>query len=386
MRRDRLIDRHGNVLRKTKPVSNVIVKAPTPSASSFISTDEYAWAMPRSARVIHAIESLGIGGAQTMMFELVSGLNRYYGKSVSNTVVLLGKPAYERSFPESYGIVPVVMMPSQLRSYLTEQKADILIQHRISQSQPLGTALSPGSKYVLVNHTVNGHHNLQRFTNCNFYVSVCQSILKRRGYARNVGYGVQGVILNGIENGYLDDLPAKSLDGAFKSGRCHRLVPSKFRIESLKGLDALGIAGHRHYLIGKHPEAKRYCESSPICTYVGELFDRHEKMSYLKAFDVYYYETYNDEGASIAILEGLACGAPVICMDYGGCSELVRDGVNGYVVANPKAAQEKLKYLAEHPDELNRLRAQTKTDFDRRLHVRHTACKYMQVFENCMRA
>lgn len=388
MRRDRLTDRHGNVLRKTKPEfkARTSVKPTVPPLRAFIATSDYRWAYSRPSNVVHVIESLGIGGAQTMMFELVSALNRYYGDNSLNSVVLLGKPAYEPLFPRSYGIELVHMMPSQLRGYLSEQKTDIVVQHRLSLSQPLRTALPPGCRYVLVNHTVNGHHNLKNFTNCDFYISVCQSLLKRGGYARTVGYASQAVILNGIENNYLSQLPDKDLPGSFKSGRCHRLVPSKFRIESLKSIELLGIPGHRHFLIGKHAEARKFCKAASTCVYAGELFDRYEKMAYIKAFDIYYYETYNDEGASIAILEGLACGVPVICLDYGGCAELVRTGVNGFVVKSPTSALDKLKYLADRPDELKRLSEQTKVDFDRRLHIRHTACKYMQVFETCMRA
>lgn len=47
----------------------------------------------------------------------------------------------------------------------------------------------------------------------------------------------------------------------------------------------------------------------------------------------------HDEGVPVAIMEAMACGAPVIGMDVGGVRELVQDGVNG-IVLQPKAPAE----------------------------------------------
>ena len=38
------------------------------------------------------------------------------------------------------------------------------------------------------------------------------------------------------------------------------------------------------------------------------------------------------EGLPYTIQESLQYGTPVICTDIGGCTELIKDGVNGYVV------------------------------------------------------
>lgn len=53
------------------------------------------------------------------------------------------------------------------------------------------------------------------------------------------------------------------------------------------------------------------------------------------------------------LLEGMACGTPVICTDVASMPEVVKDGVMGFVVrANDAAAlNEKLCWLREHPRE-----------------------------------
>lgn len=56
------------------------------------------------------------------------------------------------------------------------------------------------------------------------------------------------------------------------------------------------------------------------------------------------------EGCSNSIMEYMACGLPVVCADSGGCAEIVRDGVTGYVIRplDPVALAGKLTYLREH--------------------------------------
>ncbi|MCZ7574929.1 MAG: glycosyltransferase [Ardenticatenaceae bacterium] len=54
--------------------------------------------------------------------------------------------------------------------------------------------------------------------------------------------------------------------------------------------------------------------------------------SYYQAADVYLHPTRADN-FSLAILEAMACGLPVVTTDVGGCGEQVLDGQTGYVVS-----------------------------------------------------
>jgi glycosyltransferase involved in cell wall biosynthesis len=53
------------------------------------------------------------------------------------------------------------------------------------------------------------------------------------------------------------------------------------------------------------------------------------------------------------LLEGMACGAPVICSNVASMPEVVENGVTGFVVApnDPQALRDKLAWLREHPEE-----------------------------------
>jgi glycosyltransferase involved in cell wall biosynthesis len=61
-----------------------------------------------------------------------------------------------------------------------------------------------------------------------------------------------------------------------------------------------------------------------------------------------------EEGLAMVIPQALACGLPVICTENSGGDDLVRDGVNGFVVPirDPGALAERLAALRDDPDRL----------------------------------
>jgi glycosyltransferase involved in cell wall biosynthesis len=75
----------------------------------------------------------------------------------------------------------------------------------------------------------------------------------------------------------------------------------------------------------------------------------------------------------IAVLEAMSSGKPVVCTDAGGDREMVRDGVNGYVVPmrNPKALAEKINMVLSDADMRARMGAASRRiaeeEFEQRL-------------------
>lgn len=57
------------------------------------------------------------------------------------------------------------------------------------------------------------------------------------------------------------------------------------------------------------------------------------------------------------LLEAMACGTPAICTDVASMPEVVEDGVTGFIVPpnDPAALGEKLRYLREHPEVVERM-------------------------------
>ncbi|MHA2279406.1 MAG: glycosyltransferase family 4 protein [Promethearchaeota archaeon] len=352
----------------------------------FVRFENYQCNITDKLNVCHVIESLGLGGGQTMMMELIRGLDKYYDGKILNLIVC-PRPShqkFDKNLYASYGVSPITMREKDLRKFLSSHNVHIVLQHRLAVSKCLKPLLLNSVKYIMMNHTYHQLNRIPNFLKCDYYISVCNYLNNETKWPSYIHSTRRGVILNGVENDYITEIEPEPLGGEFKTGRCHRLVQSKFKVDSIAWIDgkvAKNIPGHQHYMIGTHNEAKKLCKRSKSCNYVGAITDRSKKMSILKALDLYFYETFSHEGASIAILESLACGVPVICKNYGGNSELITDGVNGYIVKDRNDFLLRMKELSTDPDKLEKLKESTRDDFEKRLHVKQTAARYMQLFE-----
>lgn len=58
-----------------------------------------------------------------------------------------------------------------------------------------------------------------------------------------------------------------------------------------------------------------------------------------------------DDAFPFALLETMACGLPVICSDKVGTKDVIKEGIDGFVVRtrDVKALKEKILYLYENP-------------------------------------
>lgn len=334
--------------------------------------------------VLHIIDSPGLGGAQTMMMELVNALNKYYSKNIINYVVILGKDrSIKQDLFSSYGIEPIWVAFNKLYHYCEENSIDIVLHHRTAIARSVKQYLPVNVKYVLLNHTWNYLNRLSGFYDCDYFVSVCKFLHNKTKWEHFIDDSRKLIILNGVENDYIDELPDKQLPGKFKTGRCHRFVGSKFRVDSLtwfsKKVPKI-VPGVTHFLIGSNSSAKAICKTSKNLIYFGLITNRLKKMAIIKQFDMYFYETFAHEGASMAILESLACGVPVMCFARGGNTELVTHGVNGFIVGDRSEALLLMQQMAASNFGIA-MKKKAKDDFEKRLHIKHTACKYMQLFE-----
>jgi len=104
------------------------------------------------------------------------------------------------------------------------------------------------------------------------------------------------------------------------------------------------------------PDAKKFRKTH----HKGSVVDFKEKISILKSWDLFLYETVRNEGISMSILESLASGVPVICSDHYGNKEIIEKGVNGFVYKDKPHAVKILSKLASNPDYLKELKDRPK--------------------------
>jgi len=92
------------------------------------------------------------------------------------------------------------------------------------------------------------------------------------------------------------------------------------------------------------------------------------------------------EGCSNAIMEYMACGLPVVCSDTGGSAELVRDGVDGFVIRahDGRALAEKLRLLAAEPELRRRMGESGRTRIREAFSVAKMVSGFVRVYEEAL--
>lgn len=78
----------------------------------------------------------------------------------------------------------------------------------------------------------------------------------------------------------------------------------------------------------------------------------HEKVKdYLENADVFVFPSLGDS-FGLAAMEAMSYGLPVICSDHAGVSDLIEDGINGFVVpvGSAEIIKEKIEYIKNNPD------------------------------------
>lgn len=79
--------------------------------------------------------------------------------------------------------------------------------------------------------------------------------------------------------------------------------------------------------------------------YTGEL-EFEKKLEMYRNASVFVFPISWQEPFGLVMIEALSCGTPVIAYPHGGPTEIVKDGVNGYLVNNPDEMAEKIRTIA----------------------------------------
>lgn len=95
---------------------------------------------------------------------------------------------------------------------------------------------------------------------------------------------------------------------------------------------------------------------------------------YISMFDIFLLASFEVETFSVAVLEALAMGKPVIATDMGGIAEQVSHGVTGYLIKPKKPLEiaEKIKYLVHNRDILYKLSNNARQSVDGVFSIRKT--------------
>jgi len=92
------------------------------------------------------------------------------------------------------------------------------------------------------------------------------------------------------------------------------------------------------------------------------------------------------EGMPVCLMEALCMGVPVVTSDSRGCRDVVRNGLDGIVLASPdtEGLVNAIGSLLEHPELLEGMRRESlrqRSHFDRRCYIEEQL-KYLELSVN----
>lgn len=125
----------------------------------------------------------------------------------------------------------------------------------------------------------------------------------------------------------------------------------------LKAFSELEIYGITLDVIGSFdPNSTLYQEYKNKKNIIFHGHIAHEEVKeYLMSANVFVFDSLT-EGLSLACLEALSCGLPIICSTNSGVNDFISDGYNGFVVKpdSVECLKEKVIYFYNHPEQIPR--------------------------------
>jgi glycosyltransferase involved in cell wall biosynthesis len=131
-------------------------------------------------------------------------------------------------------------------------------------------------------------------------------------------------------------------------------------------------------------ELRAQASASAAAERIQFLGERSDVPEILASSDLFVLPSLN-EGLSIAMLEAMAVGVPVVATDVGGASDILITGQTGWLVpsGDPTALADAIGDALSHPERARayaeRARAMVETDFSIETHARRLEALYRQV-------
>lgn len=312
--------------------------------------------------ILHVTQCLDLGGLETLIIELCKHADRKrYQVSV---LCFNGYDEIYKTLLADYGI-PVYLISkkgkydisffARAARFVRKIRADVIHTHGgcFFYSSIIGKLAGAGHLiYTVHGMPVNRgwRHKLEDFISCALtdnIVAVSEEVNRYMKENFRVFGDKMAIIINGIDtnkfrpigNTYavLEKKTALGIPGHKK------IVGSVGRQENVKNypmlLKAFAELVHSYEddlhltLVGDGGESaslKRLSAELNVSEHVSFLGMQYDMPSIYPLFDVFALSSFT-EGTSLSLLEAQSCGVPAVVTDVGGNSNIIRDGVNGFL-------------------------------------------------------
>lgn len=367
--------------------------------------------MGRRRTVLHLIDTGGPGGAETIFRNLVTGL----GAGWRSVPVVPVRDWLHESLRE-HGIEPVLMQEHDLAG-LAHLRAIIRLIRRhqadLVQTHLLGSAVYASLAAVPFRiPVVSTFHGLPDIPPRGLRTDAKVRILSRRGNrvvfvssglrermlaSHRFPVGRTRVVLNGVALPPADVAPVARAElgasaGDYLVGAVGNLRPAKDYATLLRAAAVLVERGVPLRMViageGSGPLLEELLLLRSQLGLVGRvefLGFRPDVHRLLATFDA-FASSSSSEGFSLASVEALALGKPVVATRSGGPEEILLDGRTGLLVptADPAALADALERLHREPELGRRLGAAGNEDVRRRFPVERMVTDYERIYREAL--
>lgn len=198
------------------------------------------------------------------------------------------------------------------------------------------------------------------------------------------------IIHNGVDTNFFIPTNKSVSNKSLNIIHIANIKPEKDQWTLIKSLDILnkGFTDWKLTFVGKDKlnllsRFKYYLQQNNLSGKVAfiEDADRVLVKNLLSSSDVFVLSSVM-EVLPLAALEAMSMGLPCILTDVGGCSEIVKDDYNGYLVKpkDHKAIAEKLLYLCQNRDKLKQMSENARKSAMEKFDLDVCVGKYLNMF------
>ncbi len=117
--------------------------------------------------------------------------------------------------------------------------------------------------------------------------------------------------------------------------------------------------------------------NDPMIEFIGEIGEK-DKAEFLGNATALLFPIDWPEPFGLVMIEAMSCGTPVVAYSNGSVPEIIRNGVNGYIVNNQEEAVAAIQKITELD------RRQCREDFVERFSVERMASDYIELYEHIL--
>lgn len=363
----------------------------------------------RKKHIIYAIPSLEVGGAQKLLIDIITNIDRekyevkvltildkkwsgFINLAIENDIEIIPICKKLNIFSKVYAIIKAIQI-------FLVYKPDIVHTHLNSIIYVL-----PAVLFSKVKVRIHTFHSMADRSLRGFYGTALRIAMK---YMKFIPVGVGNTVCNSISKTY--GIKKEQIHCIFNGVNTVRFSPRTEYNEASTSLIRLVNVGSIYHvknpklLIESFYSALKECPDVTL-TMVGDGEEREaiEKLvanlgikdkvnlvgnqenveTYLKNADI-YISASNVEGVPLSVLEAMACGLPVISTKAGGVIDIVTDGESGILVKVGNKEELKNAIIRLCKDAILRKEISKKAlEESRKYSIKNTVRKYEEIYKN----